>query len=90
MFRNRNGQPPGERNTDGSPAGCTVVGFLGSKRREMTTPKQDREFIEAVIDKYLLEAAIEWIKENLEPGDVFSFKALETWAKSNRYIFDET
>ena len=51
----------------------------------MTSIRQDKDFVEAVIDKYLLEASIEWIKSNLEPDEVFCKMDLESWAESNGY-----
>jgi hypothetical protein len=46
----------------------------------MTTTIQDRQFINAVIGKSLLEEAIQWIRDNMEPEDVFSQEQLEDWA----------
>ena len=45
-----------------------------------TTSKQDRDFLESVISSSLLEDALSWIEENMEPADVFSEKVLEAWA----------
>ena len=50
-----------------------------------TTTKQDQDFITQMISDTLLENAIEWISNNLEPEDVFSVKDLEYWAKANGY-----
>uniref|UniRef100_A0A6M3KFZ1 Uncharacterized protein n=1 Tax=viral metagenome TaxID=1070528 RepID=A0A6M3KFZ1_9ZZZZ len=55
----------------------------------MTTVKQDQEFVKHLISEELLEIAIEWIADNLEPEDVFSEKALIEWAKSAGFIEDE-
>jgi len=51
----------------------------------MSTASQDREFLNEVIGTSLLENAIEWIKDNLEPEDVFDEKDLEHWAEMNDY-----
>jgi hypothetical protein len=55
----------------------------------MTTVAEDKAFIESVIDRTLLEASMEWIGNNLSPGDVFSERMLESWAKENGYIKDD-
>ena len=47
-----------------------------------TSSMQDREFIASVISSALLEDAIDWIRENLEPEDVFGDKTLEDWART--------
>jgi len=54
-----------------------------------TTARQDREFIEEVINQGLLEAAIEWIQNNLAPDEVFAEKQLTVWAEDNGYIKEE-
>jgi hypothetical protein len=46
-----------------------------------TTYKQDKEFIDAIFPKDLLEQAIDWIGANMEPEDVFSEQRLTDWAK---------
>jgi hypothetical protein len=51
----------------------------------MTSSSQDRNFLNDVIGTGLLESAIEWIKSNLEPEDVFSEETLDTWATLNDY-----
>jgi len=47
----------------------------------VTTTTQNNDFIRNVIDGRLLEAAIEWISDNMEPEDVFGNARLEEWAK---------
>lgn len=42
----------------------------------------------AVISRSLLEDAIAWIVENMEPEDVFSEGALEAWATGHGMTFD--
>ena len=37
----------------------------------------------------LLETAIEWIRKNMEPEDVFSETDLQSWAENNGYVIDE-
>ena len=54
----------------------------------MSTAQQDRNFISSVISNTLLEDSIEWIKENMNPEDVFSDAQLEAWAKENGFIED--
>ena len=48
-----------------------------------TTCRQDEDFLKSIIESTVLGKAIEWIQENLEPGDVFSDKDLEKWADHN-------
>ena len=50
-----------------------------------TTARQDSEFVSAVISPSLLEDAIDWIKSNLNPEDVFDEKSLDTWAEESGY-----
>lgn len=50
-----------------------------------TTVRQDSEFVSAVISSSLLEDAIDWIQNNLNPEDVFDEKTLDTWADENGY-----
>ena len=51
----------------------------------MTTPTQDREFIRQIFPDTLLEEAIEWIRGNLNPEEVFSERDLEVWAENNGF-----
>jgi hypothetical protein len=55
----------------------------------MTTDRQDKEFIANVISRTLLEDAIEWIKSNMTPEDVFDSSELSDWAESNGYVKDD-
>lgn len=52
----------------------------------MATNTQDRRFLDEVIGSGLLDSAIEWIKDNLDPEDVFPRSDLEHWANMNDYI----
>ena len=51
-----------------------------------TTASQDRKFLESVISSRLLEDSIDWIKDNLEPEDVFSKQQLREWATENGFV----
>ena len=51
----------------------------------MTTVRQDSEFKDAIVPSSLLEEAIEWIKSNMEPEDVFNDDDLKTWAEDSGY-----
>lgn len=42
-----------------------------------------------MIGTSLLDTAIEWISENLEPTEVFDEKTLAEWATSNGYQEEE-
>jgi hypothetical protein len=59
----------------------------------MPTGSQDRAFLELMqsnaevkMSTASLDEAIDWIKNNLKPDDVFDNKELESWAESNGYI----
>lgn len=52
----------------------------------MPTYNEEKSFIEAVIGRSILDDAIEWIRENLNPEDVFPAKELDSWAEDNGYI----
>lgn len=59
----------------------------------MTSAQQDREFLDKMMDflrnDRLLEIAIEWIRNNMSPEDVFRERDLESWAEGNGWILDE-
>ena len=55
----------------------------------MTTRKQDEDFIADLINPSLLDAAIEWIGNNLAPETVFKDTDLDIWATDNGYIKKE-
>jgi len=50
-----------------------------------TSASQDAAFLSTVISNALLEEAIDWIKSNLNPEDVFDEKDLEFWAYENGF-----
>lgn len=52
----------------------------------MTTDRQDKEFVSSIISRTLLEDAIEWIKNNMTPEDVFNSSELSDWALSNGFV----
>ena len=54
-----------------------------------TTARQDKEFLETVINPYLLEAAVAWINDNMDPEDVFDVRKLEAWADNNEYVLED-
>lgn len=54
-----------------------------------TTSRQDREFIKSLISQTLLEDAIYWIANNMDPEDVFSSESLERWADEHDYILKQ-
>lgn len=47
-----------------------------------TTYQQDQSFLNDCIGTGLLESAIDWIKANLSPEDVFTEKELLAWASN--------
>ena len=56
---------------------------------EMTSSKQDSDFIDGVIPSNLLEEAIDWIGANMSPEEVFAGSKLEQWAEEAGYIQGE-
>ena len=55
----------------------------------MTTPKQDKEFnahfMTEILPGDLLSQAVQWIQDNLEIEEVFTFNQIENWAQRNGY-----
>lgn len=56
-----------------------------------TTRRQGDQFDAHMKDglKLELESALEWIKENLTPEQVFDQDELEEWATSNGFVEEE-
>lgn len=48
--------------------------------------KFDRFVASDFLPSYMLDSVIDWIKQNLEPNDVFDDAALEQWAEDNEFI----
>jgi hypothetical protein len=48
----------------------------------------NNNFIDAVLQRDLLDVAVVWIGDNLAPDDVFSERILEEWAEDNGYQRD--
>lgn len=53
----------------------------------MITLQQEREFMENISPT--LDEVIEWIKNNLNPEDVFDEDDLIEWAEDNGYFIDD-
>jgi len=51
----------------------------------MATFSQDKQFLNDVVGNDLLDRAMEWMRKNLTPDDVFTEKELALWAENNRY-----
>ena len=51
----------------------------------MPSTRQNNEFRNAIHSSSLLDDAIEWIRENLSPEDVFETKQLDMWAEENGF-----
>lgn len=62
----------------------------------MATTKQDSQFKDFIADNVIaaslpsstLDDVLDWIRDNLEPDDVFTEKDLDRWAESNDYKKD--
>lgn len=59
----------------------------------MAGHKENKDFVSAILNKYPLDGAIEWIKVNMCPEDIFDEGQLKSWAKDwaedNNFIFKE-
>lgn len=59
----------------------------------MTTSIQDRKFNEMLMEHLRqdssLEQCVEWIRNNMNPEDVFSDKDLAQWAEEIGYVIDK-
>jgi hypothetical protein len=53
-----------------------------------STREQEKEFTEAVIPN-ALEAAVEWIGDQLAPEEVFDESRLHAWAEDNGYTKED-
>lgn len=56
----------------------------------MATVKQDADFLKEVIPSTLLELALDWITNNMEPEDVFDDDRLSDWALANNFVKEES
>ncbi len=60
------------------------------KARTMgTSASQDASFLSEVISNTLLEEAIDWIRSNMEPDEVFEEDELREWAQNNGFVEEE-
>lgn len=55
----------------------------------MTTSPQRRSFRDHMVSDFFLDDALDWIKTNLAPDDVFSEAVLSDWAEDNGYVKKE-
>ena len=51
--------------------------------RARTLPTERQDFIKTVMPHDLLDDAIEWIKDELQPEEVFDASELADWAEDN-------
>ena len=53
----------------------------------MPSKKDNEKFTESVFSGFsMLENAIEWIRDNMKPDQVFDDKDLEGWAEDNGFV----
>lgn len=53
----------------------------------MASGKQNRDFTEFLVSGMtMLDAATEWIRDNMNPDQVFDDKQLEEWAEANGFV----
>lgn len=55
----------------------------------MASYAQNKDFAEMILTTYPLDAAIDYVQKNMNPGDVFEERDLIRWAEQNGYIKDE-
>ena len=55
----------------------------------MASASENDSFIQALLPRWLLDEAISWIQDNLNPDDVFSDDDLEGWATDNGFVEEE-
>lgn len=56
----------------------------------MPSKKDNQKFAEFLVEgTTLLDAAIEWVKDNMKPDDVFDNTDLSTWAEDNGFVKEE-
>jgi predicted RNase H-like nuclease (RuvC/YqgF family) len=51
-----------------------------------TSASQDKDFIDAIIERTVLETAIEFITERWEAEELYGRDTLETWALDNGFV----
>lgn len=57
----------------------------------MPSVRQDNDFAEELsshvnVKATALDSAIAWIRDNLDPDDIFTYTHLQKWADQNGYI----
>lgn len=52
----------------------------------MATYKENNEFAQSVLPNNLLDDAIEWIRSNMRPEEIFSHEDLLEWANEQGMI----
>lgn len=52
----------------------------------MASYNERKKFISDLMPDDLLDEAIDWIKSNMSPDDVFDKSQLEEWAKDNGFV----
>lgn len=52
----------------------------------MATTEENRNFSDAVLGSWPLDAAVDWIASNLDPDDVFDEKDLSAWAEAAGFV----
>jgi hypothetical protein len=56
----------------------------------MPSRKENEKFTESLFSgTSLLEDAIDWIRDNMKPDQVFEAKDLQGWAEDNGYVKPE-
>lgn len=51
----------------------------------MASDRENKKFTQSVLPQNLLDEAVSWISQALNPDDVFDDEALGEWASNNGY-----
>jgi hypothetical protein len=52
----------------------------------MASAAENDSFAAALLPRWLLDEAIDWISSNMEPEDVFDNNQLDSWAEDSGYV----
>lgn len=55
----------------------------------MISNAEGKAFVEAVISTNLLDDAVSWLQDNVDPVDVFTHEQLSDWALENGFTEEQ-
>ena len=74
------------RNTTQPPGAAESCSSRWSERITMATAEQNKKFTGSLLVQWPLDEAIDWIKVNLSPEDVFDEDELSEWATDRGFV----